>query len=44
MANKKSKVVLVEAPEITLGVDELVGDTLLNFYRALGWNGNDTVI
>ena len=37
----KQIITVVDAPEITLAEDELAGDALLNFFRALGWNGED---
>ena len=33
----------VTAPEIFINDDQLPGDALLNFYRSLGWNGEDNV-
>ena len=43
MAEYKTKriIAIVDAPEISLTVDETAGDVLLKFYRALGWNGED---
>ena len=38
--NKKN-ITVVDAPEISLSEDDLAGDVLLKFYRALGWNGED---
>lgn len=37
----KQIITVVDAPEITLAEDDLAGDALLNFFRALGWNGED---
>jgi len=44
VAEPERKVVaVVDAPEISLTEMEPVGDVLLKFYRALGWNGDDEV-
>ena len=40
MRNKEI-IIVMDAPEITLKEGELAGDALLNFYRELGWNGED---
>ena len=37
----KQVITIVDAPEITLADDELAGEALLKFFRALGWNGDD---
>jgi len=37
----KQIIAIVDAPEVILTKDENAGDVLLNFYRALGWNGDD---
>ena len=37
----KHIITVVEAPEITVTEDDNAGDILLNFFRALGWNGDD---
>lgn len=37
----KIKYVAVEAPVIDIEKSELMGGILLNFYRDLGWNGED---
>jgi len=34
-------IIVVDAPEVSLAPDDKAGDLLLNFYRALGWNGDD---
>ena len=34
-------IITVDAPEVSLAPDQKAGDLLLNFYRALGWNGTD---
>ena len=34
-------ITIVDAPEVSLATDDKAGDLLLNFYRALGWNGDD---
>ena len=39
--NSKEIITVVDAPEISLEENELAGDALLKFYRALGWNGTD---
>ncbi|MDR1702581.1 MAG: hypothetical protein LBR56_07380 [Sporomusaceae bacterium] len=38
---EKEKMTMIDAPEITLAENEKAGDALLNFYRAIGWNGED---
>ena len=37
----KQIITVVDAPEISLPEDEKAGEALLQFYRALGWNGTD---
>ena len=37
----KQIITVVDAPEITLEADEMAGEVLLKFFRALGWNGDD---
>ena len=39
--NNKQIITVVDAPEITLAEDDEAGDTLLKFFYALGWNGED---
>ena len=39
----RSIAAIVAAPEVILTETDLAGDALLHFYRALGWNGVDTV-
>ena len=34
-------ITVVDAPEISLTEKDKAGDGLLNFYKALGWNGED---
>jgi len=38
---EKQKITVVDAPEVSLLVEEKPGDILLQFYKALGWNGED---
>ena len=35
--------VAVDAPNVVLAPNQKAGDLLLNFYRGLGWNGEDTL-
>jgi len=37
----KQNITVVDAPEISLSENDMAGDALLKFYRALGWNGKD---
>ena len=37
----KRIIITADAPEVSLAPDQKAGDLLLNFYRALGWNGCD---
>ena len=39
----KQIITIVDAPEVSLKEDEKAGDILLKFYKALGWNGEDTI-
>jgi hypothetical protein len=39
----KPKAVVVDAPKVSLAEGEEAGELLLHFYRALGWNENDTL-
>lgn len=41
MGNNTQIITVVDAPEVTLADGQKAGDLLLNFYRALGWNGDD---
>ena len=34
-------IAIVDAPEVSLSKNDMAGDALLKFYRALGWNGMD---
>lgn len=44
MARQEKKIfATVDAPEIDLLPADLAGDVLINFYRALGWNGIDAL-
>jgi len=36
---KKRAMAIVDAPEISLEEDDLAGDVLIKFYKALGWDG-----
>jgi len=36
-------ITVVDAPEVSLSENENPVEALLKFYRALGWNGEDTV-
>ena len=38
-----SSVAIVDVPDVSLAPDEQAGELLLHFYRALGWNGEDTL-
>ena len=40
---KNTIVSIVEAPDISLSWGENAGDVLIKFYKALGWNGEDTI-
>jgi len=37
----KQIIEVVDVPEVSLDENENVGDVLLKFYHALGWNGED---
>jgi len=37
----KQIIAVVDVPEVSLDENENVGDVLLKFYHALGWNGED---
>ena len=37
----KQNITVVDAPEVILSENDMAGDALLKFYRALGWNGKD---
>ena len=37
----KQIIAVVDEPEVSLNENETVGDVLLKFYHALGWNGED---
>ena len=37
----KQIITIVDAPEVTLADGQKAADLLLNFYQALGWDGND---
>jgi hypothetical protein len=39
----KQIITVVDVPEVSLSENEPPGEALLKFYRALGWNGEDTV-
>jgi len=39
----KEIITAVDAPEVSLSENEKAGEALLKFYRALGWNGEDTL-
>lgn len=39
----KQVVTIIDAPKIVLTETENAGDVLPNFFRALGWNGEDIV-
>lgn len=41
--DKKRITAIVDVPEIVITDDENAGDVLIKFYRALGWNGEDTL-
>jgi len=43
MSSEKQTTTIVDAPNVTLADGQNAGDLLLNFYRALGWNGKDSV-
>lgn len=44
MKYKRSDIAaIIVAPEIDINNAEYAGDIFLNFYRALGWNGEDNV-
>jgi hypothetical protein len=36
---REAVVAIVDAPEISLSDDDLAGDALVYFYKALGWDG-----
>ena len=38
---KSETIVIVDSPEIIMADCKKASDILLNFYRALGWNGKD---
>jgi len=38
-----ANVTVVDAPNISIAPDEEAVELLLNFYRALGWNGEDSL-
>jgi hypothetical protein len=38
---KKEHITIVDAPVVSLEENEKSGESLLKFYRALGWNGDD---
>jgi len=39
----KQIITVVDAPEVSLSVNENPEEVLVNFYRELGWNGEDTL-
>jgi len=41
--NSATTITIVDAPEVSFAPDDEAGDLLLNFYRALGWNGSDFI-
>jgi len=40
-AKNATTIIVVDAPEVSPASDDKAGDVLLNFFRALGWNGDD---
>ena len=40
---KDTPIAIVDAPKVSFADGEQAGDLLLNFYRALGWNGDDSL-
>ena len=38
---KDTPITITDAPKVSFADGEQAGDLLLNFYRALGWNGDD---
>ena len=41
LTERKKPVAIVDAPNVSTEEGEKFGDVLLQFYRALGWNGDD---
>ena len=39
----KQIIMVVDAPEVSLSENENPSEALVKFYRALGWNGEDTL-
>ena len=37
----KQVLTIVDAPDVSLEENEMAGEALLKFFRALGWNGDD---
>ena len=37
----KQVITIADAPDISLAENEMAGEALLKFFRALGWNGDD---
>ena len=43
MSMKKQVITIIDAPHVSLAENEKAGEALLKFFRALGWNGHDSL-